>query len=219
MPQRGDKRQLLETVTRNAQEEFTRHRLRRASDHNSRAQALNELRDALGLPEAPLRIECFDMSHIQGTDYVGSMVVVTDGLADKREYRRFKVEAGAWESFAERLRGEGARLAAGHGGTLFGVWRGQIGLEANEGIALTAWPDEESLAASSGRLAKVEVGTDRLRFTTQPFQAGEVIELRIPVSPAFAGRLSTPPLVLRSSSGAEVALPPQTWVIGGPAGS
>jgi excinuclease ABC subunit C len=92
VPQRGDKRALHETVTRNAREEFTRHRLRRASDHNSRARALNELQDALGLPDAPLRIECFDMSHIQGTDYVGSMVVVEDALAKKSEYRRFKVK-------------------------------------------------------------------------------------------------------------------------------
>lgn len=92
VPQRGDKRSLQETVTQNATEVFARHRLRRASDHNSRAKALNELQDHLGLPEAPLRIECFDMSHIQGTDYVGSMVVMTDGLPDKREYRRFKVK-------------------------------------------------------------------------------------------------------------------------------
>jgi excinuclease ABC subunit C len=91
VPQRGDKRSLLETVTRNATEEFTRHRLRRQSDHNSRARALNELQEWLALPEAPLRIECYDMSHIQGSDYVGSMVVLTDGLPDKREYRRFKV--------------------------------------------------------------------------------------------------------------------------------
>ena len=91
VPQRGAKRQLSETVTRNATEEFQRHRLKRASDHNSRARALNELQTYLDLPEAPLRIECYDMSHIQGTDYVGSMVVVTDGLADKREYRKFKV--------------------------------------------------------------------------------------------------------------------------------
>jgi len=91
VPQRGDKRSLQETVTRNATEEFTRHRLKRASDHNSRARALNELQDALGLPEAPLRIECFDMSHIQGSDYVGSMVVMEDGVANRREYRRFKV--------------------------------------------------------------------------------------------------------------------------------
>lgn len=91
VPQRGDKRELHETVTRNASEEFVRHRLRRASDHNSRARALNELQDHLGLPEAPLRIECYDMAHLQGTDYVGSMVVMEDGLPRKSEYRRFKV--------------------------------------------------------------------------------------------------------------------------------
>ena len=95
VPQRGDKRELHETVTRNAKEEFTRHRLRRASDHNSRARALNELQDALGLPEAPLRIECYDMAHFQGTDYVGSMVVLEDGLPRKSEYRRFKVKGVA----------------------------------------------------------------------------------------------------------------------------
>src|SRR4029079_10570764 len=92
VPQRGEKRALLETVTRNAGEEFTRHRLRRAADHNSRARALNALQDARDRPEAPLRIECYDMSHIQGTDYVGSMVVMEDGLAKKSEYRRFKIK-------------------------------------------------------------------------------------------------------------------------------
>lgn len=92
VPQRGDKRDLHETVTRNAKEEFTRHRLRRAVDHNTRSRALTELQDLLGLPEAPLRIECYDMAHLQGTDYVGSMVVLEDGLPNKREYRRFKVK-------------------------------------------------------------------------------------------------------------------------------
>ena len=91
VPQRGDKRTLLETVARNAGEEFTRHRMRRASDHNTRSRALTELQDLLDLPEAPLRIECYDMAHLQGTDYVGSMVVLEDGLPAKREYRRFKV--------------------------------------------------------------------------------------------------------------------------------
>jgi len=91
VPHRGDKRLLLETVTRNAKEEFQRHRMRRASDHNARAKALNSLQDALDLPEAPLRIECFDMSHIQGTDYVGSMVVMEDGMPRRDQYRRFKV--------------------------------------------------------------------------------------------------------------------------------
>lgn len=89
--QRGDKRSLADMVANNATEEFRRHRLKRASDHNSRARALNELQEALGLPQAPLRIECFDMSHIQGTDYVGSMVVLEDGLPRPGEYRRFKV--------------------------------------------------------------------------------------------------------------------------------
>ena len=92
VPRRGDKKELLDTVTRNAGEEFARHRLRRAGDHNARAKALNALQDALGLPEAPLRIECYDMSHIQGTDYVGSMVVMEDGLPRPSEYRRFKVK-------------------------------------------------------------------------------------------------------------------------------
>ena len=92
VPQRGDKRTLHETVTRNAKEEFVRHRLRRAGDHNARSRALTELQDLLGLPEAPLRIECYDMAHLQGTDYVGSMVVLEDGLPNKREYRRFKVK-------------------------------------------------------------------------------------------------------------------------------
>jgi excinuclease ABC subunit C len=101
VPQRGDKRELQETVTRNAREEFVRHRLRRAADHNSRARALNELQEALGLPEAPLRIECYDMSHIQGTDYVGSMVVLEDGLPKKSEYRRFKIKTvGGNDDFA-----------------------------------------------------------------------------------------------------------------------
>ena len=93
VPQRGDKRTLQETVTRNAAEEFTRHRLRRSADHNARARALTALQDALGLPEAPLRIECFDMSHLQGSDYVGSMVVMEDGLPKKADYRRFKVQS------------------------------------------------------------------------------------------------------------------------------
>jgi len=92
VPQRGDKRALAETVTRNATEELVRHRLKRASDHNSRARALNELQEALELPISPLRIECYDMSHLQGTDYVGSMVVVEDALPKKSEYRRFKIK-------------------------------------------------------------------------------------------------------------------------------
>ena len=92
IPQRGDKRSLHETVTMNAREEFTRQRMKRASDHNARSKALSEIQDLLRLPEAPLRIECYDMAHLHGTDYVGSMVVLEDGLPAKREYRRFKIK-------------------------------------------------------------------------------------------------------------------------------
>ena len=91
VPQRGEKKALLEMVAKNAAEELVRHRLKRSSDHNARARALNALQDALDLPEAPLRIECYDMSHLQGTDYVGSMVVMEDALPKPSEYKRFKV--------------------------------------------------------------------------------------------------------------------------------
>jgi excinuclease ABC subunit C len=91
VPRRGAKRDLIGTVTHNAQDAFARHKLKRASDHNARARALTALQDALGLPEAPLRIECFDISNLQGTEIVGSMVVMEDGLAKRSDYRRFKV--------------------------------------------------------------------------------------------------------------------------------
>ena len=92
VPERGGKKELLRTVSLNAEEEFLRHRMKRASDHNSRSKALNELQLALDLPNAPLRIECFDMSHLQGTDYVGSMVVLEDGIPNPSAYRRFKIK-------------------------------------------------------------------------------------------------------------------------------
>jgi excinuclease ABC subunit C len=91
VPKRGNKRSFLETVTKNAEEAFARHRLKRASDHNARARALTALQESLDLPEAPLRIECYDISHIMGTEIVGSMVVMEDGLAKRSDYRRFKV--------------------------------------------------------------------------------------------------------------------------------
>jgi excinuclease ABC subunit C len=92
VPQRGDKRALLETVERNAKEAFTRHKLKRSSDITSRSLALQELQDALDLREAPLRIECYDVSNLQGNDVVASMVVFEDGVARKSEYRRFAIK-------------------------------------------------------------------------------------------------------------------------------
>ena len=111
VPQRGDKRALMETVARNAAQAFAQHKLRRASDLTARSQALSELQDALGLAEAPLRIECFDVSHVQGTNVVASMVVFEDGLARKSEYRRFlmRTEGGDTDWIAEAVRRRFAR--------------------------------------------------------------------------------------------------------------
>ncbi len=92
VPMRGDKRELQETVTVNASRELARHRLKRSADQHSRTIALNDLQQLLGLPHFPLRIECYDMAHLHGTDYVGSMVVLEDGLPAKTEYRRFKIK-------------------------------------------------------------------------------------------------------------------------------
>ncbi|MEY3748331.1 MAG: UvrABC system protein [Actinomycetota bacterium] len=91
---RGEKRELMEMVVGNATDELKRHRLRRSRDYNSRSKALQELQEVLDLPEAPLRIECYDMAHLQGTNYVGSMVVLEDGLPSPREYRHFKIKSG-----------------------------------------------------------------------------------------------------------------------------
>jgi excinuclease ABC subunit C len=95
VPHRGDKRALLDTVARNAGESFAQHKLRRAGDLTARSAALQELQDALGLDSAPLRIECVDVSHVQGSDVVASLVVFEDGVARKSEYRRFAIREGA----------------------------------------------------------------------------------------------------------------------------
>ncbi len=98
VPQRGDKRALAETVARNAAQALSQHKLKRASDLTARSRALGELQDTLGLGTAPLRIECFDISHVQGTNVVASMVVFEDGLARKGEYRRFAMREGTGDT-------------------------------------------------------------------------------------------------------------------------
>jgi len=92
VPRRGDKRTLMETVRRNAEQSLVRHKVTRAGDLTARSLALQELQDGLDLDSAPLRIECFDVSHVQGTNVVASMVVFEDGLPRKSEYRRFIVK-------------------------------------------------------------------------------------------------------------------------------
>ncbi|MEV5594360.1 excinuclease ABC subunit UvrC [Streptomyces sp. NPDC052496] len=92
IPQRGDKKDLMATVQRNAQQALALHKTKRASDLTTRSRALEEIAQALGLDSVPLRIECFDISHLQGDDVVASMVVFEDGLARKSEYRRFQIK-------------------------------------------------------------------------------------------------------------------------------
>lgn len=95
IPQRGDKKALMETVQRNALQALALHKTRRASDLTTRSRALEEIAEALGLDSAPLRVECYDISHLQGDDVVASMVVFEDGLQRKSEYRRFQIKGFA----------------------------------------------------------------------------------------------------------------------------
>ena len=127
VPQRGDKRALMETVQRNATQALALHKTRRGGDLTTRSQALQELQEALGLEEAPLRIECYDVSHTQETNVVASMVVFEDGLPKKSDYRRFSVrgeQGGVDDTRAmrevllrrfRRAREEGAGAAAAPG--------------------------------------------------------------------------------------------------------
>lgn len=113
-PSRGPKRKLVEMATQNAKEVFLRHKLKRASDFGARSRALTELGDALGLKEAPLRIECYDISNLGPTDTVGSMVVFEDGLPKRSDYRRFEIKGvpgqDDFASMDEMLRRRFARL-------------------------------------------------------------------------------------------------------------
>ncbi|PYD01893.1 excinuclease ABC subunit UvrC [Microbacterium esteraromaticum] len=89
--QRGQRAELMRTATLNAQQALLRHKTRRTSDYVARTQALTDLQEALGMEEAPLRIECFDISHLGGTNVVASMVVFEDGLPRKDQYRSFNI--------------------------------------------------------------------------------------------------------------------------------
>ena len=93
VPKRGAKRRLMETASINAADAFGRHRLSRQKDHNARAKALRSLQDVLGLSDPPLRIEAYDISTLQGTNTVASMVVLEDGLPRRNDYRRFKIRS------------------------------------------------------------------------------------------------------------------------------
>jgi excinuclease ABC subunit C len=116
VPARGDGRRLLRMANHNAKEAFARHKLKRASDFAARSRALAELGDALGLPLAPLRIECYDISNLGPNDKVGSMVVFEDGLPKRTDYRKFEIKGvpgqDDFASMEEVLRRRFARLVA-----------------------------------------------------------------------------------------------------------
>ncbi|MFE9958622.1 excinuclease ABC subunit UvrC [Micromonospora sp. NPDC005299] len=141
VPQRGDKRSLLETVERNAKDALARHKLKRAGDLTTRSQALDEIADALGMRTSPLRIECFDVSQIQGTDVVASMVVFEDGLPRKSEYRRFIVRGATDDlsAMSEVLRRRFARYLDARAET------GEIGDET------AGDPDRPGIDPTTGR--------------------------------------------------------------------
>ncbi|MCL3791573.1 excinuclease ABC subunit UvrC [Actinomyces sp. 186855] len=146
VPRRGDKAALMDTVRKNAEEALRLHRTRRAGDLTQRAQALEELAEALDLPEAPLRVECYDISHTQGTYQVGSMVVFEDGAPRKSYYRRFTVRGsegrGASDDTAamsEVLTRRFTRLLAEQGAELSEAERELVG-EEGDGVAIASGP-------------------------------------------------------------------------------
>ena len=116
VPRRGDKRALAETVTRNAAEALAQHRLKRASDLTARSAALNEVAATLGMDTAPLRIECIDISHVQGTNVVASLVVFEDGLPKRSDYRRFAIREHPGDDVASIAEVVRRRFTHGAGG-------------------------------------------------------------------------------------------------------
>ncbi|MGX4653199.1 excinuclease ABC subunit UvrC [Micromonospora sp. SCSIO 07396] len=144
VPQRGDKKTLLETVGRNAKDALARHKLKRAGDLTTRSKALDEISEALGMRTSPLRIECFDVSQIQGTDVVASMIVFEDGLPRKSEYRRFIVRGATDDlsAMSEVLRRRFARYLDARAET------GELGEET------ASDPDRPGIDPTTGRPRK-----------------------------------------------------------------
>ncbi|MGC5052027.1 excinuclease ABC subunit UvrC [Micromonospora sp. DT48] len=157
VPQRGDKRALLETVERNAKDALARHKLKRAGDLTTRSKALDEITEALGLRTAPLRIECFDISQIQGTDVVASMVVFEDGLPRKSEYRRFIIRGATDDlsAMSEVLRRRFARYLDARAET------GEAGVESADDLAVAERAAGDTVADSGGAQAVTDApGTE-----------------------------------------------------------
>ncbi|QIS13400.1 excinuclease ABC subunit UvrC [Nocardia arthritidis] len=150
VPQRGDKKALAETVQRNALEALAQHKLKRAGDLTSRSAALQDIQDALELDSAPLRIECVDISHVQGTDVVASLVVFEDGLPRKSEYRHYAIKEAAGDGRSDDV----ASIAEVTRRRFLRLRRDRDALEAAE------------LAESAGDT--IESGEDTAELTSRP---------------------------------------------------
>ncbi|GIE85015.1 excinuclease ABC subunit UvrC [Actinoplanes regularis] len=169
VPQRGDKRTLMETVARNAGESLQRHKLRRAGDLTTRNKALEEIAEALGLDSAPLRIECYDVSQIQGTDVVASMVVFEDGLARKAEYRRFAIRGNPDGSGMDDLSAMSEVMRR-----RFARYRAQAGPVAPSAppalVAPSASPEPDEAGETPGELPGIDPLTGKPRRFAYPPQ-------------------------------------------------
>ena len=153
VPQRGDKRALMETVERNAQEALRQHKLKRVGDLTARSAALQDIQEVLGLEEAPLRIECTDISHIQGTDVVASLVVFEYGLPRKSDYRRYRVKEAAGDGRSDDV----ASIAE--------ITRRRFLRHNQDKLAV---PDEETEAQTFEDEKVEEFSTDARRFAYPP---------------------------------------------------
>ncbi len=203
VPRRGDKRALLETVGRNAGQALALHKTKRASDLTTRSVALQEIQDALGLETAPLRIECFDVSNLQGSDVVASMVVFEDGLARKSEYRRFGVRGFAGQNdvaaihevvsrrfrrYLEEQEAVGALADVGNG--------------AADALAEGGQPpseDAEPLAGEPTGDAELEAAADGVVITDA---RGRAVEMPAPVTDGRPRKFAYPPNLVVVDGGA-----------------
>jgi excinuclease ABC subunit C len=177
VPQRGDKRALMETVARNAAQALMLHKTRRAGDLTARGRALQEIQDALDLDQAPLRIECYDISNLQGTDVVASMVVFEDGLARKSEYRRFaitSVGSGALPPDLDPHAEAGAptdRATANDVAAIYEVitrrFRRYLDERAASDLQMDQLPEDDPDAGPVGRIIDPETGRPR-KFAYTP---------------------------------------------------
>ncbi|WP_408911741.1 excinuclease ABC subunit UvrC [Corynebacterium gottingense] len=153
VPQRGDKAALMETVRKNAADALHQHKLKRVGDLTARSQALQDIQDALGMEEAPLRMECTDISHIQGTDVVASLVVFEDGLPKKQDYRRYRIKEAAGDGHSNDV------------GSIAEVTSRRFNRYNEDKLAN---PDEESAAVMFAEEASEVETTNNKRFAYPP---------------------------------------------------